>query len=221
MPNGLVLLRDGLVALRILLLYLRLATVVEQELCLVQILLLAGSQIKAGECHFSNLVARHHTSLSRVRTNLLAHHVSIAAGNVQELRASRSLPVSDGSFHHVAKVIQLVAQILLFHPARRTCPMVRVCGVLRACSIEVTIGLLRRSDDVDDRVDVVFQLLSTRLLVQQLLTTQKIRCSFDGFVGVGIVKRVAHPVHLKHLRGVFQVYGCVLKVFVAPFTLAL
>ena len=63
-----------------------LSTIVEQELCLVEVLLFAGGQIEFGQCHLCNLMAGHHTGLSGIRSNLAADAVGIAAGDVEELR---------------------------------------------------------------------------------------------------------------------------------------
>ena len=214
MTHGLVLLHDGLMALRILLLDLRLAAIVQQELGKVEIFLLARSQIETGHGHLGNLVTRHHTSLTGVRTYLLASHVGIATGNVEKLGAACSLPMRHGAFNHVAEVIELVAQVFLLHPTLVASPVVRVGRVLRTGGIEVAVGLLCRRDDVDDRVAVGLQLL-VRIGLQDIGGT------LDGLVGVGIVEGIAHAVDLEHLRGVLQVLGGILEVLVAPLALAL
>ena len=64
MTHCLVLIKDGLVALRVFLTDVCLATEVEQILCLVQITLLTGESVEACECHLCYLMARHYSSLT-------------------------------------------------------------------------------------------------------------------------------------------------------------
>ena len=101
MTYSLVLLQNRLVALRIFLFDGSLSTIVEEELCLFEIFLVACSEIEFAESHFGNLMSRYHASLSRVRTNLANHAVGIADSDVEELAATCSLPVSYGTFYHV------------------------------------------------------------------------------------------------------------------------
>ena len=191
-----------------------LSTVVEQELSLVEVLLLACGQIELGQCHLCNLMARHHAGLSGVRTYLAADAVGIAAGNVEKLRGARCLPVGDSGFHHVTKVVELVREVFLLRPARAACPVVGLIGVLRACGVEVAVGFLCRGNDVEHGVYIGLQLLVG-------IGLKNVRGTLDGLVGVGVVKRVADALHLEHLRRVFQVGGSILKVLVTAFALAL
>ena len=64
MAHSLVLIKDGLVALRVFLTDVCLATEVEQILSLVQITLLTGESVEASECHLRNLMTRHYSSLT-------------------------------------------------------------------------------------------------------------------------------------------------------------
>lgn len=171
-------------------------------------------QIEFGERHLCNLMAGHHTGLSGIRSYLAADAVGVAAGDVEELRRTCCLPVGNGSFHHVTEVIELVREVFLLRPARASCPVVWVVGILRAGSVEVAIGLLGGSDDVEHRVHVGLQLLVG-------IGLQDVAGTFDGLVGVGVVERIAHATHLEHLRRVLQVCSCILKVLVAAFALAL
>ena len=159
-------------------------------------------------------MTRHHAHLAGIGPYLLTGHVGIAAGNVEELAFARSLPVGDSTLNHVTEIVELVTQILLFHPTTVASPVMRVGRVLRAGGIEVAVGLLRLGNDVDDRVAVGLQTL-VRIGLQDIGGT------FECLVGVGIVERVAHAVDLEHLRGVLQVGSGVLEVLVAAFALAL
>ena len=116
MSPCLCLINHRLIALRIDIVTLRLATIVEQELSLVQILLFTRQHIQTGQRHLGNLVARCHTGLSRIGPHLADDAVGITLGNIQELVASSSLIVGTSSIHHVAKVIELVTQNLLHLP---------------------------------------------------------------------------------------------------------
>ena len=109
MTYSLVLFQNRFVALRIFLFDRCLATIVEEELSLFEIFLVACSEIELAECHFGNLMSRYHASLSWVRTNLANHAVGIADSDVEELAATSSLPVSHGTFYHVTEVVELVA----------------------------------------------------------------------------------------------------------------
>ena len=156
----------------------------------------------------------HHAGLSGVRAYLAANAVGIAAGNVEELRGARCLPVGDSGFHHVAEVVELVREVFFLRPACAAGPVMRLVRVLRACGVEVAIGFLCRSDNVEHRVYIGLQLLVG-------IGLKNVRGTLDGLVGVGVVKRVADALHLEHLRGVFQVGGSILKVLVTAFALAL
>ena len=85
MSHSLVLVKHRLVALAVFALELCLSSIVEQELSLVQVFLLTSEYIQFAESHLGNLVSRHHTSLSAVRSHLTAHAVGISACNVEEL----------------------------------------------------------------------------------------------------------------------------------------
>ena len=116
MTHSLVLSNDGLVALRVFLLYLRLTTIVKEELRLVKVFLFASGQIEAAQRHLSNLVSRHHAGLTWVRSHLTTHHIGIATGNIEEFGAACSLPMGYGAFNHVSQVIELVREVFLLHP---------------------------------------------------------------------------------------------------------
>ena len=214
MAHGLVLLNDGLVALRVLLLDGGLAAVVEQELGEVEIALLTGGQVEARHGHLGYLVTGHDAHLSGIGAHLPAGHIGIAAGDVEEFALAGSLPVGHRSLHHVAEVVQFVREVLLLHPAAVASPVVRVGGILRAGGVEVAVGLLRTADDVDDGVAVGLQLLIG-------ISLQNVGGTLQSLVGVGIVERVAHAVDLERLRRVGEVSGGIVEVLVAALALAL
>ena len=109
MAHSLVLLKDGLVALRVFLTDVCLATEVEQILCLVQITLLTGESVEACECHLCYLMTQHNSCLTGSGSDLTAYAVGITAGDVEELVTARSLIMCACSVHHVTEIVKLVA----------------------------------------------------------------------------------------------------------------
>ena len=99
MTYSLVLFDDGLMSLRVVVYDGGLATIIEEELSLVQIFLVARYQIELSQRHLCNLMSWHNTGLTRVRTNFLAHYIGITDGDVEELSAARSLIVGDGALY--------------------------------------------------------------------------------------------------------------------------
>ena len=213
MTHGFVLFDDGFVCLAIVVYDGRLATIVKQELCLVQVFLVARHCIKLGKGHLWDLMPWHHTRLSLLGTNLTAHTVGIAYGNVEEGTFARCLIMGNGTLHHVAKVVKLVTQVLFLHPACGACPIVGVLGVHRASGIEIAIGLLCRSHDGEHRVDVGLQFLVG-------VGLQEVACALNGLIHIGIVEGISFHLHLACVLAL-QLAGSNLKVLVASLALAL
>ena len=211
MTYSLVLFQNRFVALGIFLFDRCLATIVEEELSLFEIFLVACSEIELAECHFGNLMSRYHTSLSWVRTYFANHAVGIADSDVEELAATCSLPMSHGTLHHVTEVVELMAQVFLHAPALVACPEVRMLRVLCTGGIEISVSLLSRSDDVEHAVDI-----SLKLLVW--ISLEHVASALDSLVWVGIVEAVRHQ--FAHVVTVARVSGA-LKVLVSALCLAL
>ena len=185
MTYSLVLFQYWFVALRIFLFDRCLSTIVEEELSLFEIFLVACSEIELAECHFGNLMSRYHASLSWVRTYLANYTVGIADSDVEELAATSSLPVSHGTFYHVTEVVELVAQILFLAPALVASPEMGMLRVLCTCGIEISVSLLSRSDDIEHAVDIRLEFL-VRVGLEHVAGT------FDGLVWVGIIEAQRH-----------------------------
>ena len=149
MSHGLVLVNDGLMALRVLLLDACLSPIVEEELRLIQVFPVSRYEVQPAQSHLRNLVSRHHACLSWLVSNLLDHAVGISDGDVQELPAARSLIVGHGTLDHVSEVIQLVAQVLFLRPSFLTSPVMRVLGVHGSGRIQISVRLLSRSNYVE------------------------------------------------------------------------
>ena len=220
MAPGLCLLRDGLVALRVDVVALGLATVIEQELGLVEVFLLTRDDIQACQCHLCDLVTRHHAGLTILGAYLADDAVGIALGDIKELCRTRSLVVGAGGIHHVTEVVELVAEYLLHLPALLAAPLVRMLGVDGAGGIEVAVGLLRGTHYVEHRVDISFQLLIW-------IGLEHVACTLDGLIDIGIVEREAHELcHVPLwclqtlMTWVLQRVGCHLEVLVAVLALA-
>jgi len=210
MAHGLVLLDDGQVALRVFLLDGGLATIVEEELSLVEILLVARGEIEFAQGHLGNLVPGHHACLPRLGSYLTHHAVGIAYGDVQELAAAGGLPVCHGTLNHVSEVVQLMAQVFFLAPSLVARPVMRVLGVLCTCGVEIAVGFLRLTDDVEHRVDIVLHLLVG-------VGLQDIARALDGLVRVGVVERQRHE--FRHVVALARMSGA-LKVLVSALALA-
>ena len=185
MAHGLVLLDDGQVALRVRGLDGGLAAVVEEELGLVEVFLLARGQVELAQGHFRNLVAGHHARLPRARANLFHDAVGISYGNVQKLAAACGLPVGYGSLDHVAEVVEFVAQYLFRPPSFVAYPRVRVPWVLSARRIEVSVRFLGFADYVQHAVDIGLEFFVGKGL-------EYVARALDCFIGVGVVEAEEH-----------------------------
>ena len=182
-------------ALRVFLFDRCLATIVEEELSLFEIFLVAGSEIELAERHFGNLMSRYHASLSWVRTYFANHAVGIADSDVEELAATCSLPVSHGTFYHVTEVVKLVARLLVLDPTLISRPLVWMLWIDGTGGIEIAIWLLCRSYHIEHAVDVSLQLL-VRISLEDVAGT------FDGLINIGIIEREAHELAHIPLLGI-------------------
>ena len=195
MTHCLFLLQDRSLALRIWVVDMGLATIVEQILSLIQILLLTGQGIETSQSHLCNLMSRNDGSLSWIRAYFLYHTIGISLGDVQELGATRSLIVSTGCIYHVTKVVKLVTQILVLDPTLISRPSVWMLRVDGTGGIEIAIWLLSSSYYIEHTVDVSLQLL-VRISLEDVAGT------FDGLINIGIIEREAHELAHIPLLGV-------------------
>ena len=167
-----------------------LATIVEEELGLVEILLVASNQIQLSQRHLGYLMTRHHTGLSGPWSHLTANTVGIANGNVEELTAACGLEMSNSCLHHVAQVVELMAQVLFLAPSFVASPLVGFFRVLRTRGVQIAVGFLGRGYHIENGVNILNQFL-VRIGLQDIGST------FDGFVGIGVVE--GESSHLEHL----------------------
>ena len=181
MSYGLILFDDGLMSLRIVVGNGGLATIVKEELGLVKVFFVASHEVELCQSHLCNLVSWNDTGLSWVRAYLLTYDIGITDSDIQELTAACSLIVGDSTFHHVAEVIQFMAQIFLHAPTFLTSPLMRVLWILRAACIEIAVRLLCRSDDIEHRIDI-----SHKFLVG--IGLQDIAGTLDCLIRIGVVK---------------------------------
>ena len=182
MPHGLILLHHGLVRLAVSVAPRSVAALVEEELRLVQILLVARHDIEFGQGHFGYLMAGHKNLLPFPRADFTTHAVGITDGNIQKVPFSRGLVMRDGTLHHVAEVIKLVAQVLHFFPTSASRPVMRTLGIHRAARVQIAVRLLRCRHNGQHAVDIRLQLL-VRIGLQQ------VACAFYRLVHVRIVER--------------------------------
>ncbi len=195
MTNSLFLLQDRSLALRIWVADMSLATIVEQILSLIQILLLAGQGIETSQSHLGNLMTRNDGSLSSLRTYFPYHAIGIALGDVQELGATRSLIMSTGCIYHVTEVVKLVAQILVLDPTLISRPSMWMLWVDSTSGIEIAIWLLCRTYHIEHAIDVSLQLL-VRISLEDVAGT------FDGLINISIIEREAHELAHIPLLGI-------------------
>ena len=165
---------------------------VQEKLGFIQIFLVSCRQVKPCQSHLGNLMSGYAHQLSFVRADFAAHAVGITDGDVQEVALPCGLVMCHGAFHHVAKVVELMAQFLHFLPTFSTCPFVGVAGIHRAGGVEVTVRLLRGGHKLQHAVDIRLQLLVG-------VSLQQITCPFDGLIHVRVVKRQAS--HFVFLAG--------------------
>ncbi len=209
-----------LVALRINVLNLCLATIVEQELGFIEVFLFASKHIKTSQSHLSNLMTWHHTSLTFASTNLLDDTIGITLGYVQELIRTCRLIVSTGSIDHVTQVVKLVTCMFLCSPTLISSPSVWMLWVNGTSSIEVAIRLLGSAHHIEHRVDISLQ-LSVRKGLEHIAGT------LDGLIDVSIVEREAHELSnipfwslQARMTWVLERIGRHFEVFVTMFALA-
>ena len=221
MAPSLFLLYHRLIALRVKILTTSFATIIQQELSLVKIFLLASKHIQTGQRHLGNLVSRHHAGLTSLGTYLANHTIGITLGNVQELIRPCGLIVRTGSIYHMTEVIQLMTQNFLNLPTLLATPLVWVLGIDGAGRIKVAIGLLGSTYHIQNRVDISLQ-LSIGIGLQHIAGT------LDGLIHIGIIEREAHKLRHIPLLGlqsgmawVLQRVGSHLKILVTMLALTL
>ena len=219
MSPCLVLLQDGLVALAIDVMDGGRAAGIEEILRLVEIFLFPRQGIETRQCHLGNLVSRHYLVLTGVGTHFPDHAVGIPLGDVKELGAARSLVMGAGGIHHVAEIIELVAQYLHHAPSLVARPSVWMSRIDGAGGVEVAVWLLCCTHHVKHTVDV-----SHHFLVG--IGLEDVAGSLDGLVHVGVVEGESHELAHVPLRriqtrvtGMLQGIGSHLEVLVAMLAL--
>ena len=182
MTHRLVLLDHGLVGLAVGILARGQATTVEEVLGLVEIFTVTCHEVEFHESHLGNLVSGHTIYLPLPQSDLAADAVGIADGDVEEVALARGLIVGNGTFEHVAKVVELMAQHLDLLPALGAMPLVRVLGVHGPGGVKVTVGLLSALHDLEHRIDIGHKTLVG-------IGLQRITGTFDGLIDIGVVER--------------------------------
>ena len=71
-------------------------------------------------------MAGHKNLLPFPRADFTTHAVGITDGNIQKVPFSRGLVMRDGTLHHVAEVIKLVAQVLHFFPTSASLSLIHI-----------------------------------------------------------------------------------------------
>ena len=94
-------------------------------------------------------------------TEIVHQQVGVLDRDVQQAGFSGGAVMGCCGFVQVAAVVQFVAEVRVFYPALFTDPLVQV-GRIRidgAGRVQVSVGLLRPADVIDERVQVGFQFL--------------------------------------------------------------
>ena len=135
------------------------STLVEEELGLVEVFLVSGNQIKFGKCHFGNLMSGDTDLLSFACTDFTAYAVGISDGDIEEVLLSGGLVVSDGAFHHVSQVVELVAQVFYLFPTFASRPFMGMFRIHGAAGVEVSVRFLCCGYNYQYTVNVFSQFL--------------------------------------------------------------
>ena len=93
------------------------ASPVEEIFGLVEILLLAGHEVKAAKGHLGDLMAGNPVHLAGTKADLADHAVGVLDGDVQEITLARGLIMRHGSLDHVTEIVELVAEFLDLLPS--------------------------------------------------------------------------------------------------------
>ena len=181
MTYGFILLQYRKMTLAVLRLDGSVATLVEEEFGLVEILLLARSKIEFRKSHLGNLVSWHYACLSWLVAHFAHHAVCELAGDVEQRLLARGIVVSHSSLAEVSEIVELMAQVLYLRPSLWTSPSVWVLWVLCASRVEITVRLLCTANHGNHTVNV-----SLEFLVR--VSLEQITCTFNRLVRVGIVE---------------------------------
>ena len=98
--------------------------------------------------------------------------------------------MGDSAFHHVAEVVEFVAQVFLLAPAGIASPLMGFLRILGAGGVEIAVRFLSGGDHVEHAVDIGHELL-VRIGLQDVTGT------LDSLVGVCVVE--GQTAHLEHL----------------------
>ena len=192
--NGLVLLQHRHMRLVVRIIVTRIASLVQEELGLVQVFLVSGGEVQFRKGHLGDLMAGDDAGLTRAGAHFADDAVRIADGDVQEVALAGGLPVRDSRLDHMAEVIEFMAQFLVVHPALVPRPFMRVLRVHRAGRVQVAVRLLGGRDDHENAVDIGLQLLVG-------IGLEHVGGTFDGFVDIRVVEGKAfHLVPEVHRR---------------------
>ena len=107
-----------------------LTTLVEEELGLIEVFSVASGNVKLCQAHLSNLVPRHHTSLTGLITHFSTYTIRILDGNVEEILLACSIIMSHSSFAEMTEIVELMGEVFHPFPALGASPVVRVLRVL-------------------------------------------------------------------------------------------
>ena len=129
--------------------------------------------------------------------------------------AASGVHMGAGSIDHMPQVVEFMTECLFVDPTLLACPLVGMGRIDGARRVEIAVGLLCRSHDVEHAVYIGSQSLVG-------IGLENIAGSFDGLIHVGIVERITHE--LRHVpfgsrqslvSGMLERIGCHLEILVA------
>ena len=148
--------------------------------CAFEVFLVARHLIQLAESHLDDGMSARAVNLSLVGTERLTHKVGILNGHLKEILLARCTIVCHGTLDEVTGVIEFV-RIDLF-PLMGAPPSAQARTFICDASGEVAVRLLGLGDDTDHRVEIMVE---SGIIVY----SQRIGCSFDDLIRVGIVER--------------------------------
>ncbi len=156
---------------------------VQKIFCQGQVLFVAGHPVEFAKAHLDDFVAGPDVKLVGSRAKRNAQQVRFLEGHVEQVGFARGLVMRRSRLEQMARVIKLMAELLLVHPAIGAGPFMRVLGINRARRVKITVGLLCRRNQRDKLVEV-------RRHFWIRLDRERIRRAFKHFVRVRIIERI-------------------------------
>ena len=156
-PDGLVLLEDGLVRLAVGVAGAVLRLVFEEMRGELQPARIAGLTVELRKAHFDDLVAGGNAGI--LAAEVLVQEFGGLHGHVEQRAVAGRLVIRRGALVEMPQVVRFMAQIRVFQPALPVDPVMRRgIRVHGAEGIQITVRLLRRLHVLNDILHLLLQL---------------------------------------------------------------